>query len=269
MLNHLGLYGFLFFALVSGSNMQRYTMALTQDEVEWRGTNQATHAVEELPIALELKHFTLEEYPPKLMLLNTETGQVLPESLPDMINIEEVPTTGLLNGWEVSVEELLPLGAPLVRDSTIVFSQFASSGGAPAAHITAHKGGETYNGWVSCGSFLFPHRALSLDETTCIIMPFPEIRQYYATLDYYLKEGGEGSKVISVNDPLKVKDWYVYQLNFDEEMRRWATSTEVELVYDPWLTPVLISIWVLFTGAIFLLLGPSNSIYKQTKKEEE
>lgn len=176
MLNHLGLYGFLFFALVSGSNMQRYTMALTQDEVEWRGTNQATHAVEELPIALELKHFTLEEYPPKLMLLNTETGQVLPESLPDMINIEEVPTTGLLNGWEVSVEELLPLGAPLVRDSTIVFSQFASSGGAPAAHITAHKGGETYNGWVSCGSFLFPHRALSLDETTCIIMPFPEIR---------------------------------------------------------------------------------------------
>lgn len=269
MLNHLGLYGFLFFALVSGSNMQRYTMALTQDEVEWRGTNQATHAVEELPIALELKHFTLEEYPPKLMLLNTETGQVLPESLPDMINIEEVPTTGLLNGWEVSVEELLPLGAPLVRDSTIVFSQFASSGGAPAAHITAHKGGKTYNGWVSCGSFLFPHRALSLDETTCIIMPFPEIRQYYATLDYYLKEGGEGSKVISVNDPLKVKDWYVYQLNFDEEMRRWATSTEVELVYDPWLTPVLISIWVLFTGAIFLLLGPSNSIYKQTKKEEE
>ena len=100
-------------------------------------------------------------------------------------------------------------------------------------------------------------------------MPFPEIRQYYATLDYYLKEGGEGSKVISVNDPLKVKDWYVYQLNFDEEMRRWATSTEVELVYDPWLTPVLISIWVLFTGAIFLLLGPSNSIYNQTKKEEE
>lgn len=100
-------------------------------------------------------------------------------------------------------------------------------------------------------------------------MPFPEIRQYYATLDYYLKDGGAGSKVISVNDPLKVKDWYVYQLNFDEEMRRWATSTEVELVYDPWLTPVLVSIWALFTGAIFLLLGPSNSIYKQTKKEEE
>ncbi len=269
MLNHLGLYGFLFFALVSGSNMQRYTMALTEDEVEWRGTNQATHAVEELPIALELKHFTLDEYPPKLMLLNTETGQVLPESRPDMLNIEEIPTTGLLNGWKVSVDELLPLGAPLVRDSTIVFSQFASSGGAPAAHITAHKGSKTYNGWVSCGSYLFPHRALSLDETTCIIMPFPEIRQYYATLDYYLKDGGAGSKVISVNDPLKVRDWYVYQLNFDEEMRRWATSTEVELVYDPWLTPVLVSIWVLFTGAIFLLLGPSNSIYKRTKKEEE
>lgn len=35
MLNHLGLYGFLFFALVSGSNMQRYTMALTQ--TKWSG----------------------------------------------------------------------------------------------------------------------------------------------------------------------------------------------------------------------------------------
>lgn len=269
ILNHLGLYCFLTFALVSGGNMKRYTMALTQDEVEWRAVSQSSDEMVELPIALELKHFTLDEYPPKLMFLDGLSSKVLPEGMPDMIHIEEVPTNGKLLDWEVGVEELLPLAAPMVNDSTIVFSEFASMGGAPAVKITARKGDEVHSGWVSCGSFLFPHRALGLGDELSIVMPYPEIRQYYATLKYFLQSGEMGEKTISVNHPLRVNGWYVYQLNYDEEKRRWATTTEVELVYDPWLTPVLVSIWVLFAGAVFLLLGPANSPTTSRRNGEE
>ncbi|MDO5035607.1 MAG: cytochrome c biogenesis protein ResB [Porphyromonas sp.] len=269
MLNHLGLYGFLAFALISGSHTKRYTMSLTQDEVEWRAIPQGSTDMAELPIALELKHFTLEEYPPKLMLLDGATGEVLPVGAPDVIHIEETPIKGRLADWEVEVEELIPLAAPIVGDSAIVFSRFASMGGAPAAKVRAEKGGAVYSGWASCGSYQFPHIALTLEGDLSVVMPYPEVRQYYATLNYYLQSGEAGEKTISVNDPLRVGDWYVYQLNFDQEKRRWATSTEVELVYDPWLTPVLVSIWVLFVGALFLLLGPANSPTKVGRKEEK
>lgn len=269
MLNHFGLYGFLLFALISGGTMKRYTMPLIQNEVEWRGINQYSQQQEELPIALELKHFTLDEYPPKLMLLDGKSGQTLPEGLPDMVSIEEVPSTGRLMDWDIKIEEYLPLGAPLVRDSTVVFSQFATMGGAPAVRVSADNGQEHHEGWVSCGSFLFPYRALSLGDELSVVMPYPDVRQYYSTVNYYLKDGQQGEKVISVNDPLKVGDWYVYQLNFDEEKRRWAESTEVELVYDPWIKPVMASIWVLFVGAIFLLLGPANAPTVKRSKESQ
>lgn len=269
ILNHLGLYSFLAFALISGSSMKRYTMSLVQDQVEWRAILQGSDEMEELPIALELKHFTLDEYGPKLMLLNGLSSKVLPEDMPDMINLDNVPTSGKLLDWEVEVKELLPLAAPLVRDSVILFNEFASMGGAPAAKITARRGNEVYSGWVSCGSFLFPYRALGLGNDMSVVMPYPDIRQYYATIKYYLKSGEIGDKTISVNNPLRVDDWYVYQLNYDKEKRRWATTTEVELVNDPWLTPVLVSIWVLFSGALFLLLGPANSPTISRRKEEE
>lgn len=269
ILNHLGLFGFLVFALVGGGSMQRYTMTLIQDEVEWRAIPQYGKEFEELPIALELSHFTLDEYPPKLMLLDGLKGEVLPEGMPEMVNIEEVPTKGNLLDWEIEVEKLLPLGAPMVNDSTIIFSEFASRGGAPSAKIIARKGEEVHSGWVSCGSFLFPHRALGLGDSLSVVMPYPEVRQYYATIKYYLESGEMGETTISVNHPLKVEDWYIYQLNYDEEMRRWATTTEVELVYDPWLTPVMVSIWVLFLGAVFLLLGPANSPTISNNKANE
>lgn len=269
VLNHLGLYSFLGFALIGGGSMQRYTMALTQDEVEWRGVPQSGEELVELPIALELLHFTLDEYPPKLMLLDGKTSRVLPEGVPDMIHIEEAPMSGKLLDWEIEVQELLPLAAPLVRDSVIVFSEFASMGGAPAAKIVARRGDEVYSGWASCGSFLFPHRALGLRDDLSIVMPYPEVRQYYTTLNYLLQSGEMGKKTISVNDPLRVGDWYVYQLNYDQEKRRWATTTEVELVHDPWITPVIVSIWVLLVGAAFLLLGPANAPTGSRRKEEE
>ena len=37
-----------------------------------------TRKMRELPLAIELQDFTIDEYPPKLMLINNETGEALP-----------------------------------------------------------------------------------------------------------------------------------------------------------------------------------------------
>ena len=38
----------------------------------------------ELPLAIELKDFTIDEYPPKLMLIDNETGVRFPKNLLNM-----------------------------------------------------------------------------------------------------------------------------------------------------------------------------------------
>lgn len=260
VINHLGLFCFLLFALLSGGKMKRYTMVLEQDEIEWRGYQQGRNGLQDLPIALELQDFRMEEYPPQVVLIDGTTGQVLPEgAVKDFISLEAVPTEGFLVDWSVSIDSFMPLAAPILSDSTVLFAQFGSSGAAPAAHLTARRGEEVRSGWVSCGSYLFPYRGLGLPDSLAIVMPYPEPKQYYSSVEYLLQSGEQGEAVIAVNQPLKVGNWYIYQLNYDQEKGRWATSTELELVYDPYITPVLCSLWALLVGALTLLLGPANA----------
>lgn len=259
-LNHLGLFSFLFFALLSGGSMERYSMILEEGRIEWRGANydQGMQLVE-LPIALTLQEFHIDEYPPKLILLDGKSGRAITSPRGSAsLSIETPPQHGQLSDWQISVEEYLPLGAPIVTTDELVYKPFASTGGAPAVRIKASRGDEHFAGWVSCGSCLMPYRALALSDSLSVVMPYPESRQYYSAVEYIHKSGDIGEAIISVNAPLKTHGWYIYQLNYDQEKGRWATTSELELVYDPFILPVLISIYILLVGALFLLLGPDR-----------
>lgn len=269
LINHLGLFCFLSFALLSGGVMKRFTMILEQNQVEWRGLNYHDNKLVELPLALTLKEFHMDEYPPNLSLLDSRSGELIKkDGQYDFISVDTAFTTGSLSDWEVRINEYLPLAAPILTDEEIVFKEFGSSGAAPAVKITASRHKESYTGWVSCGSYLFPYRALALPDSISIVMPYPEPRQYYSEVEYIHKNGVVGEGVISVNNPLKVGDWYIYQLNYDQEKGRWGISTELELVYDPFIRPVLISIWALLVGALFLLLGPANAPENSNQKKK-
>lgn len=55
-------------------------MTTRMGSAEWRATDDKGQLIE-LPLAIELKDFTIDEYPPKLMLIDNETGRTLPENL--------------------------------------------------------------------------------------------------------------------------------------------------------------------------------------------
>ena len=48
--------------------MQRLKMTTRMGSAEWRATDDKGQLIE-LPLAIELKDFTIDEYPPKLMLM--------------------------------------------------------------------------------------------------------------------------------------------------------------------------------------------------------
>lgn len=83
LLNHIGLFVALIAATLGNADMQRLKMTTRMGNAEWRATDDKGQLIE-LPLAIELKDFTIDEYPPKLMLIDNETGRTLPENLLNM-----------------------------------------------------------------------------------------------------------------------------------------------------------------------------------------
>lgn len=102
--------------------MRRLRMTVPLGETEWRAQDEKNGQMVELPLAIELKAFTIDEYPPKLMLIDNSSGKLLPEKAPVHLLLEEGVSGGRLMDWNIAVAESL-LEAASHRD-----------GGQPEVH---------------------------------------------------------------------------------------------------------------------------------------
>ena len=95
--------------------MQRLKMFCEQGKVEWRGLD-AWKNVHKLPVAIQLEKFTIDEYPPKLVVINRR-GLPQPAKKPENLVLDKGLRTGHLTGWNIEVvkriEDAMP--AALVR----------------------------------------------------------------------------------------------------------------------------------------------------------
>lgn len=273
VMNHLGLFIVLLFGLIAAADIQRYRMQVNADSEypEWRGINQDTDELEDLPIAIELREFQITEYPPKLMIIDNESGKPLPLDMPEHILTDVVGRKASLVGWEIEILDYLPYSAAVVTRDSIVFKEFRTSGAVHSAKVRAkhRKMNKEYVGWVSAGSHIFPYRSLKLTESISLVMAEPEPKQFSSRVMLYAQDGGIDSAEIKVNTPFKYKDWYIYQLNYDKEKGRWSKMSEFELVHDAWLTGVYIGFYMLLAGAVCLFLGPIPATKSSTINNDE
>ena len=265
LLNHLGLFLALTGAVLGSADMQRLRMVTQTGKAEWRATDEQK-ALRELPLAIELHQFTIDEYPPKLMLIDNTSGKALPQNQPENLLLEENFRQGELLDWQITLKESLPLAASVATEDTVKFVSFQSVGATHAAYVVAKnaKTKERREGWISCGSFLFPYKALRLNEKLSLIMPQREPKRFASEVTVYTESGTQQTAVIEVNRPLKVEGWKIYQLSYDEEKGRWSDVSVFELVRDPWLPVVYTGIWMMIAGAVCMF-----ALTHKRKEEEE
>lgn len=260
VMNHLGLFVALLFGLIASADMERYRMQVDSESEypEWRAINEETGKLEDLSLAIELKRFEISEYPPKLMIITSAEGKALPLDRPEHISADSTLAKGSVAGWQLEVLDYLPYSAAIVSRDSIVFTEFRSVGGVHSAKVkaTSPSGDASIVGWVSAGSHLFPYRSLPLSDSLSLVMADPEPKQYSSDIRLYAENGDIDSAIVKVNSPLKYRDWYIYQLNYDRAKGRWSTMSEFELVRDRWLWGVYIGIGMLILGAVCLFLGP-------------
>ena len=167
--------------------------------------------------------------------------------------------------WDLFVEQSIPMAASVATEDTLKFTDFHSMGATYAVHLKAvnRKNKQTKEGWVSCGSFLFPYKALRLDSLTSLVMPEREPQRFASEVKVYTQEGTITESTIEVNRPMEIAGWKIYQLSYDESKGRWSDISVFELVRDPWLPVVYAGIIMMMLGAICLFVNA------QKRKEED
>ena len=259
-LNHLGLFIALLGGILGSADMERLTMQIQEGQVEWRGALQ-TGEIRELPIAIQLDTFMIEEYEPKLVIIDNETGKMLPVSRPESYMFEGVGKTTRLAGVTLEITDYLPHAA-IFRDSTFMnVVSMMMEGSTTAIKVKADKPGlpQPVEGWVSNGSYLFPHIFLQIDEETSVAMPMQEIKKYSSHVTAFTESGKTKEAVIEVNKPLQVEEWMIYQYSYDDTKGKYSDTSVFELVRDPWLKVVYTGIFMLLAGALFLFIaGPKK-----------
>ena len=75
-LNHFGLFLVLFSTALGSSDMQRLTMNCYEKQPEWRGVDSSGKTAE-LPVAIQLLKFNIDEFRPKLTIIDNQSGQII------------------------------------------------------------------------------------------------------------------------------------------------------------------------------------------------
>ncbi len=249
LLNHLGLYVAVLAGLMGAPDVERWLMELREGELVWTATNAEGHA-HEMPLALELIRFEKEEFAPKLVKVETDTHRIVPDTLAHVIEIGD-EVEGRIGAWDVTVLRFHALAMPIGDRYEPVFDQ----GAGPAARIRAvHDAtGEVREGWITCGSFAFPHELLAVDDDLSLAMTVPRASAYRSRAILYTPDADAEEIVIEVNRPYAAAGWKLYQYSYDDRFGRWSRTSIIECIRDPWLPVVYGGIYMLLAGAVYLM----------------
>lgn len=232
--------------------------------------------MKELPLAIQLNRFTIDEYPPKLMVID-DKGLPQPAKKPAHILIDKAFKGARLLDWDIRVVKRVDNAIPEMMAKMVGnmpaamvgrmrmdslgqalnkggYIPFEGKGAQCALLVQATKAGKTTKGWVTCGSYQFPYQGLRLDSHHTVVMPNREPARFASDVTIFTKEGQSADATIEVNKPFTIAGWKVYQLSYNEQMGKWSNLSVFELVRDPWLPAVYFGIYMILVGAVLMFI---------------
>lgn len=264
--NHIGLWILLVAAGLGQADMRRYIMypELLMPP-QWEVYSSNGQALE-LPIGIQLNRFEMQTYSAKIAIIDDKTGDPLPLAEPVFFQLEAGSDRISIMGWHIEVLEYIHKAAP----SENGFRPWPVVGAAPAAYIRAYNplSQEEKTGWITSGSaagYAQPVRVLALDSQLVLVMLEPEAKHFASDISVYtwdLPNEAPIRTTLTVNNPLKVGDWYIYQYGYDQDAGAMSVYSAIELIYDPWL-------YAVYLGFGLMALGSFGMIWRGRKKVKE
>ena len=253
VLNHLGLWIAFVAGLLGSADREEMHMALPLGESVGTAMNKAATQRYSLPFTVTLDEFIMEEYPPKLAMVDDE-GVYLPEGNPAFLAIDEVGKTRELLGWNIEVTSYLE---EAISGKTKEFHPTKMRGGATAVRVSATSpDGTRHEGWVSAGNFMIDPVVLSLRpvQNRHIVMLEREPKRFASALTIIKSDGEVLKTTVKVNHPVSVEGYHLYQSSYDRPLGRWSRHSGLMVTYDPSYKIVFAGIYMMLAGALLLFL---------------
>ena len=264
LLSHVAVFVALTAAMFGSADKERVTVNLSLDRMTYVGVTRDGGQME-LPFALTLKEFKMEEYPAKLYVLDTKTET----SSEKFLLAEHEGVTGDIDGWQLKVKQSIDMAARMPESDE--FREMHHVGAVPAVKVEARNvtTGERYEGWVSCGSHIFEPAYLWLGDRYAVAMPRREAKRYLSRLEIMDSEGESWRENIEVNKPARIGSWQIYQVGYDTQRGRWSTSSVVECVRDGWWSVVRVALWLILAASLVMFLTAGGRSLAEKKNKEE
>lgn len=249
LLNHLGLWVTLAAALMGSGDLKRLTINLLEEGKANNIAISQTNEAYKLPFELKLLDFHIDEYVPRLVLVNPHTGAFIQKEGQSAILIEKGKTY-TLNDWQVTIVNSVQ--DAVTQDTVPVPIEIPGS--YPAAYVTIKniKTGAELKGWLGTGSFAYNPVFLRLDENVILALTMPEPKKYRSKVVISENNTVKDTVSIEVNKPYSINGWKVYQISYDQNKGKWSTLSVLEVVSDPWIKVVYTGIFMMLGGSIFL-----------------
>jgi len=265
LINHLGVFLAITAGTLGNADVKDMEMAVNTNQTQWIAQDMMGNEVE-MDLAIELHKFTIDEYPPRLIITDNSTGKrVDASSASSSLTLEDGIKDGELMGWTIQILQELPQASSLTIGDEICYEASDTVGSTFAALVEASKDGVTKSGWISCGSYSQPKGKLDLGDGYSITMPAREPRRYASDITVYTRDGKRVDGVVEVNKPLKVNGWKIYQYSYDDSKGKWSDVSIFELVSDRWIFLVYAGILMMLAGAVCLIFFMAP---KPSEKEE-
>ena len=249
MMSHLAVFVVLTCGMFGSADKMRVTVNAhlerpVAEGIDSKGVSQT------LPFAITLKEFAMEEYPPKLYLLDTRQES----SSEDFLLVEETTSEGEIDGWQLRVERVIDMAGRMPDSEE--WLEMVHTGAAPAIYLKATNPatGESYSGWVSCGSHIFEPSYLRLGERYAVAMPRRDAKRYLSRVDVEQMSGERERFDIEVNHPARIGAWRIYQVGYDTARGRWSSVSVLECVKDGWYSAIHIALWLMLSAGVVMFV---------------
>lgn len=248
-LNHLGLWIVIAAASLGSGDLIRLNMYVWENsQPEWKAiSNDKT--IYDLPIAVKLINFEIDEFNPEIALINNADGTVVIDK-ENKIQMIELGEKYKLNDMTIEIQEYFELAMNVEGN----YVKYLNDGASPAVKIAVYnnKNELIHNGWISAGSHLVNPQTLLLNNKFSIGLLQASPKKYSSEVELFAKDGTREKAKIEVNKPYSFKGWKIYQISYDEEKGRWSELSVLEFVRDPWIPIVYIGIFMVLVGSIYL-----------------
>jgi len=249
-LNHFGLFLVLFSTALGSSDVRQMNMNCYENQSEWRGRDLNGTMVE-LPIAIKLLNFNIEEFRPKLTIIDNKTGKIVIENSRQKFELLDRDAFDLFQ-YHLEMDTFYASSGRVEEN----YYPVNEPGSSPSARIkvTNLMDQSVAHGWVCSGSYAMQPAALKLNENHSLIMLPAEPKKFSSEVSIITEDGKSQTATIEVNKPFRINGWTIYQLGYNTEMGRWSDLSVLQLVRDPWLPAVYTGIFLMMAGAIFLFV---------------